>query len=289
MRILFDEEGEKHVLRNGMLDGMEFRGLSVDMDLPGFLVRNRGWVIVDLDIEGATPVTVQFYTPNVDDGAIRPVIDIISGFPGGGPVGLRYWYGGWAYERFTSAQDAVCRIENVVDFREQAVSRKATTTRELAVDNVMSRRIDRMRQVWEAANGVLSTQMMDWMRQSGLMERTLMVELQQENLIYRYFGAGFRNLLGSKFCESRVNTVQDGSGSDYARRVVSQYYDVIAASRPYYDRITTSLADRNRDDDSPIHYRYFDYERGIFPCMTEDGSLVMIGHTDNIPNGIHLA
>jgi hypothetical protein len=289
MRILFDEEGGKHVLRNGMLDGTEFRGLSVDMDLPGFLIRNRGWVLVDLDVEGATPVTVHFYTPNVESGAIQPVIDIISGFPGGGPVAIRYWYGGWAYERFASAHDAVFRIENVIDFREQAITRKQTMTREVSEDHVMSHRIERMRQIWEAANGVLSVHMLDWMRQSGLMRRTLMVELQQENLVYRYFGDGFRDLLGSRFCEERLNTVQDGSGSDYARQVVTQYYDVIAASRPYYDRITTSLADRNRDDDSPMHYRYFDYERGIFPCMTEDGKLVMVGHTENVPNGIQLA
>lgn len=289
MRMLFDQDGQQHMLRDGRIDHYEFMSLSVDTDLAGYLVRNRGWALVDIDINRRAPVSIRFYTPAVHAEALAPVLEIIAGAPGGGPVSISYWYGGWAHEVLETAWEAMERIEIILDRRNESDLFKQTVTQAKAEADILSPRIRKLKDVWNASHGVLDVQMLDWMSSAGLMDRSLMVELQDEFLIYRYFGAGFRELLGSRFCEERIDTVQDGSGSEYAKTVVRHYYSVISASEPYYDGISTSLPDRNRDDDNPLHYRYFDYERGLFPCMTSDGSLVIIGHTENIEQGLQLS
>ncbi|MEQ8710112.1 MAG: hypothetical protein RIC36_14055 [Rhodospirillales bacterium] len=287
--MLFDEMGEQHLLNNGRIDGYEFLSFSVDVDLADFLVRNRGWVLVDIDQHRQVPLIIRFYTPNVETKALDSVSCIIAGLADFGTIGLQYWYGGWAEEQHVRIDSLLDRIGEILDRRDQSMVWKPTSFAEKAGGQLFSERIDRLAQIWRASRGVLNTEMLGWMGNAGLMHRTLMVELQDEKLIYRYFGAGFEALLGRKFCRERRNTVQDGSGSDYASKVVQHYYDVVAASQPYYDRITTSLPDRNREDDSPMHYRYFDYERGLFPCMSEDGKLIILGHTENTPRSLILA
>ena len=288
MRMLFDEMGEQHLLTNGRIDGYEFLSFSVDVDLADFLVRTRGWVLADIDPDRSTPLIIRFYTPNVEEKALYAVSSIIVGLADFGAIGLQYWYGGWAEEQHFQIDTLLERVEEILDRRDESQVWKPTTFSEKSRGQLFSERINRLTQIWQASHGVLSNEMLSWMEGAGLMHRTLMVELQDENLIYRYFGAGFEKLLGRKFCQERRNTVQDGSGSDYGRKVVQHYYDVVAASEPYYDRITTSLPDRNREDDSPMHYRYFDYERGLFPCMSEDGKLIILGHTENTPRSLIL-
>ena len=246
------------------------------VDTIDFNIRNLGHVHLRRE---KSWLTVRFYTPNVQLGAIDQLVGKLRELETHNitQVWLNFYFKGWVEERFDRADhgpglmaDIVTRLGQVIDRREEAGREREFRFESLGHDIPPIESLQLAKRIWQVSDGRLSPDVFERMMQSGLLRRSIVVAQDADAAVdftYRCIGHGFDHWFGAGFSIDNIGRTRRAAHLDkrYAMAVAGDYASVLDEWRPRIGHINTSFARIDGAGDDVV----LDYDRILLPFRLE--------------------
>ncbi|MBP7670336.1 MAG: hypothetical protein KA106_03640 [Ferrovibrio sp.] len=240
---------------------------DADIDIPAYALRNLGYVWLINQPEASF---LQFRAGMVSERQIAMLEPVLHEARPGRPVALVYFASGWTEEVHADPALLPGRLRQLAALREPR-QRDLFIRHGHAVDDWRrhaSPALARLYALWREQGGRLGARVQDFLRSSGLEQRTVLVGRPAERDALHVLRSGTDFTLYDSFIMDRLNGQPLAAQPDraYGQWVIGAYEAVEQTGNPTLDDIDAIV---EAPDHDPRRRRY---QRLLLPWRDEDGA-----------------
>ncbi|WP_341915700.1 hypothetical protein [Ferrovibrio terrae] len=241
-----------------------------DFDLAGYAARNLGYVWLVLE-EHAT--LMQFRAGMVSPAAVNSLKPYLRKAVAAKPVALVVYASGWLEEVYVESAPLLARLEELAPLREPrmrdqfiAMSHQPREWLYHAHQNLSS-----LFEVWRFEGGQYSEPVRRYLQNSGLIDRTVVIEQRAEELYVNASGNGFTIYDNFQMKHVTGHRISDQPDRAYGAWVESSYRSCYESGIPALEDVDAIIEEPDHD---PRRRRY---QRMILPWQNKDGERILTG------------
>lgn len=241
---------------------------DADFDLAGYAVRNLGyvWLMVDNNV-----TFLQFRAGSVGGATLGSLKPYLQNAAPDKPVGLVYFASGWMEEVYTEPQPLLRRLTALAALREPRM-RDLFMRQTSRPDDPAAGLLGQLYALWRDSGGRLGPGARDFLRRSGLEQRTVLSEAHGDGSIRVVAsGAGFSIYDSFQMQQLVGRPIAEQPDQAYGQWVAQAYADCRDAATPLADAIDAIV---EAPDHDPRRRRY---QRLILPWRDAENRLLLSG------------
>ncbi len=241
---------------------------DADFDLAGYAVRNLGyvWLMVDNNV-----TFLQFRAGSVGGATLGSLKPYLQNAAPDKPVGLVYFASGWMEEVYTEPPPLLRRLTALAALREPRM-RDLFMRQTSRPDDPAAGLLGQLYALWRDSGGRLGPGARDFLRRSGLEQRTVLSEAHGDGSIRVVAsGAGFSIYDSFQMQQLVGRPIAEQPDQAYGQWVAQAYADCRDAATPLADDIDAIV---EAPDHDPRRRRY---QRLILPWRDAENRLLLSG------------
>lgn len=249
-----------------------------DFDLAGYAARNLGYVWLLLE-DSAT--FLQFRAGMISPACLESLRPYLRKAVATRPVGLVFYAGGWLEEAHISAETLIPRMEELAPLRDPRM-RDLFIRYELQPQEWLQKNnhdLTGLFLLWKDAGGIFSSAVENYLRHTGLTERTVVLRPDQSgDLFVQNSGSGFTVYDQFSFHKASDRKIEDQPDRMYGQWVRESYRASLVSGNPQIDDIDAIIEQPGHD------HRRRRYQRVILRWNLPNDGVILTGSSQLKPD-----